>query len=199
MRIGIDFDNTIVNYHNLFHEIALKEGLIDRKVGKSKVEVRDHLNSLKKVDEFTALQGKIYGKYIILAKVFDGFSECLNALSAKNYELFIISHKSQFPLLGEQNDLHVAAKNFLEKNKLLGRDKIPYENVYFLETLNLKIQTAIRLNLDLFIDDLLDVVTNDRLTSNTNTIWFNPLRETIPKPGIDFFTNWSDLCKRLHR
>lgn len=197
MRIGIDFDNTIVNYHNLFHEIALRERLIDSTVGKSKVEVRDHLNSLKKEDEFTALQGKIYGKYITSAKVFDGFSDFLDAHRAKNYELFIVSHKSQFPLLGEQYDLHAAAKNFLEKNKIIGQGKIPTQNVYFLETLNLKIQTAIELNLDLFIDDLLEVVKNKRLTSNTNTIWFNPLHKTNPKQGIDFFTNWNELAKRL--
>ena len=59
--LGIDFDNTIVKYDNLFHKIALEKGLIDTSAGKRKKEIRDYLRSRNKGGEFTLLQGEVYG------------------------------------------------------------------------------------------------------------------------------------------
>ena len=38
--LGIDFDNTIVKYDNLFYRVALEKGLIDTSIGRSKKEIR---------------------------------------------------------------------------------------------------------------------------------------------------------------
>ena len=48
------------------------------------------------------------------------------------------------------------------------------QNVFLEETLNRKIEKACDLNLDFFVDDLVKIVENDRLSSKTNTILFDP-------------------------
>ena len=39
--IGVDLDNTLVTYDKLLHNLALEQGLIGLRVGKSKKQVRD--------------------------------------------------------------------------------------------------------------------------------------------------------------
>jgi len=43
VRIGIDFDNTIVSYDTLFHRVALERGLIPISVPANKISVREYL------------------------------------------------------------------------------------------------------------------------------------------------------------
>jgi len=61
MRIGIDFDNTIACYDGVFHAAALERGLIPADIGRDKNSVRDHLNGAGRNDDFTELQGYVYG------------------------------------------------------------------------------------------------------------------------------------------
>ena len=61
MRIGIDFDNTIACYDGVFHAAALERGLIPADLGRDKNSVRDHLNGAGRKDDFTELQGYVYG------------------------------------------------------------------------------------------------------------------------------------------
>jgi len=43
MRVGLDFDNTLIRYDELFHNLALKQGLIPDSVPPQKNKIRDHL------------------------------------------------------------------------------------------------------------------------------------------------------------
>ena len=64
-NIGIDFDNTLVHYDKVFYDIALKEGLIDSNIEKSKIAVRNYLVNKGKESLFTKLQGEVYGLNIL--------------------------------------------------------------------------------------------------------------------------------------
>ena len=41
--IGIDFDNTIINYNLVFYKIALKKKLIKKDINKNKSSVKEYL------------------------------------------------------------------------------------------------------------------------------------------------------------
>ena len=43
--IGIDFDNTIVCYDDVFARVAVELGLVPPKVATSKTAIRDHLRA----------------------------------------------------------------------------------------------------------------------------------------------------------
>ena len=53
MRIGVDFDNTIVCYDRLFHRLARERGLIPETVPQTKGAVRDYLRSIDREDDWT--------------------------------------------------------------------------------------------------------------------------------------------------
>ena len=54
--IGLDFDNTLTNYDNLFYETAKDLNLIPDIIKASKVAIRDYLVSINKEQDFTFLQ-----------------------------------------------------------------------------------------------------------------------------------------------
>ena len=68
MRIGIDFDNTIVCYDDVFHKAASLQGLIPEGLPSSKNSVRDYLRKIGKEENWTRLQGTVYGSRMDLAK-----------------------------------------------------------------------------------------------------------------------------------
>ena len=65
--IGLDFDNTLVCYNKLFHQTAL-EKLIDESIPVDKVVIRDYLRRINREEEFTLLQGEVYGSRILDAE-----------------------------------------------------------------------------------------------------------------------------------
>ena len=121
MRIGIDFDNTIACYDGVFHAAALERGLIPPELGRDKNSVRDHLNGTGRKDEFTELQGHVYGARMDLVSLYPGFAEFVVAAHRTGHDLFVVSHKTMHPILGPKHDLHAAARGFLAARDLVGR------------------------------------------------------------------------------
>src|ERR1700758_653152 len=74
MRIGIDFDNTTACYEGVCHAAALERGLIAAGIGRDKNSVRDHLNGAGRNDDFTELQGYVYGARMDLVAPYPGFA-----------------------------------------------------------------------------------------------------------------------------
>ena len=95
MNIGIDFDNTIARYDNLFKEIAISEGFIDKGwTGSEKRELRNYILELPEGETtWMKLQGLIYGKYMHQAKLMPGVANFLLQCKLREYEVFIVSHK----------------------------------------------------------------------------------------------------------
>ena len=66
-KIGIDFDNTIVFYDDLFHKITTEQKLIPSNFPQSKLLIRDYLRKNHKDELFTIIQAEVYGKRILEA------------------------------------------------------------------------------------------------------------------------------------
>jgi hypothetical protein len=174
MRIGIDFDNTIADYEGVFHAAALERGLIDADLPKDKNAVRDFLNGSGRQDDFTALQGYVYGLRMDLARPYPGFRDFVAVARAMNQDVFIVSHKTRFPLLGPKHDMHKAALGFLQDHGISGNDAVLPEQMYFEETKEQKIDRAAALDLDVFIDDLPEILTMPGLPERCRRILFAP-------------------------
>jgi len=174
MRIGIDFDNTIVDYEGAFHAAAMERGLVTADLPKTKNSVRDFLNSAGRKDDFTALQGYVYGTRMNLAKVYPGFREFVAIARASRHDVFIVSHKTRFPLLGPKYDMHEAARVFLTGHMLSADDAVPGQNIFFEETKEEKISRAAALHLDVFIDDLPEILTMPGLPDRCRRILVAP-------------------------
>src|SRR6266404_4002307 len=72
MLIGVDFDNTIVCYDEVFHHAAVKQGLVPAETPVVKDAVRDYLRRSGQEDLWTELQGFVYGACMAGAAPFPG-------------------------------------------------------------------------------------------------------------------------------
>ena len=61
IKLGLDFDNTLIDYDEVFYKIACQKDLIPKSIDRNKASVRKFLVSENKEKEFTLLQGEVYG------------------------------------------------------------------------------------------------------------------------------------------
>ena len=123
--------------------------------------------------EFTKIQSVVYGERILEAKIADGFREFLNKIYSK-FDIYIVSHKTQFPIKGKKYDLRVAAINFLKTNNLIGNDDflINEKNIFFESTKEDKIKRINYLSCDYFIDDPIEIL--EDIGPKTKKILYDP-------------------------
>jgi hypothetical protein len=176
MHIAIDFDNTIACYDGVFHATALERGLIPADLGRSKNSVRDHLNASGRKDEFTELQGYVYGARMDLVAPYPGFAEFVTAARRAGHELFIVSHKTKHPLLGPKHDMHAAARRFLIARRLTGNSasQIDPARVFFELTKQDKVARVAALRCEVFIDDLPEILAMPGFPDGMRRILFDP-------------------------
>jgi hypothetical protein len=196
MRIGIDFDNTIADYEGVFHAAALERGLIDADLPKDKNAVRDFLNGSGRQDDFTALQGYVYGLRMDLARPYPGFCDFVAVARAMNQDVFIVSHKTRFPLLGPKYYMYKAALSFLQDHGISSRDAVLPEQIYFEETKEQKIERTAALDLDAFIDDLPEILTMPGLPERCRRILFAPGGSQTETP-FEVCGSWPEITALL--
>lgn len=173
MRFGIDFDNTIACYEGAFHAAALERGLIPADLPRGKVDVRNYLNGAGLAEAFTELQGYLYGARMDLVSVYPGFQAFLAEALAQRHELFIVSHKTRRPIAGPAYDLHEAALGFLHAQGITQR-LAPGSQIFFEETKEAKIARAAALDVDVFVDDLPEILAMPGFPVKTRAILFDP-------------------------
>ena len=176
MHIGIDFDNTIACYDGVFHAAAREHGLIPPDFARDKNSVRDYLNGSGRKEDFTELQGYVYGARMDLVSPFPGFAEFIGIAKAAGHELFIVSHKTRHPILGPKHDMHAAARGFLEVRGLIGEgaSRIDPACVFFELTKEEKVARAAGLGCEMFIDDLPEILAMPGFPQGMRKILFDP-------------------------
>jgi hypothetical protein len=198
MRIGIDFDNTIACYDGVFHKAALDLGLIPADLGSSKNAVRDHLNGSGRKDEFTALQGHVYGARMDLVSPYPGFLAFVDRARAAGHELAIVSHKTKTPMAGPAHDLHAAAWGFLEARGIVSAARIARQNIHFEVTKEEKIARIATVGCDVFVDDLPEILQMAGFPAATRGILFDPDRHHAGK-ALPFAHagSWAEISAAL--
>ncbi|MCX5662607.1 MAG: haloacid dehalogenase-like hydrolase [Planctomycetota bacterium] len=201
MRIGVDFDNTIVCYDQLFLRLAQEKGLAPAGLPANKGAVRDHLRAIGKEDVWTEMQGEAYGSQIRGALPFPGvkdfFRECVRA----GVDVFIVSHKTLHPFKGPQYDLHAAARDWLEfqgffdpapRNIGLARERV------FLELTKVeKVERIAALDCTHFIDDLPEFLAEPGFPAKTRKILFDPASAVPPAEIYTRLKSWEQIASAL--
>ncbi len=195
IKLGIDFDNTLITYDFLFKKAALEKNLISINFPASKSLIRNYLREKGQEKLFTILQGEVYGSRIFEASQSEGMYDSLKKAKKNGVELFIISHKTKTPYEGPKYNLHNAASNWLEKNLFFEKSgiNIPRKNVYFEETKIKKIKRIESLGCTHFIDDLPEIL--DMINPKIRKILYDPKLNYLKKNDYINMTNWSELQK----
>ncbi len=170
MHIGIDFDNTIVCYDDVFYKAAVEKKLLPPTVVASKTQVRNFFRATKREAVWTELQGYVYGARMDLARPFSGVNEFFAYCQKHNHRVSIVSHKTKHPYLGPKYDLHTAAREWLEKQPFF-HDKI---DVFFELTLEEKLRRIEQTGCDLFIDDLPELLSEPHFPKKPQKVLFDP-------------------------
>lgn len=197
MRLGIDFDNTIVCYDGLFHRVCVEKGLIPASLPASKSEVRDYLRRIGREDDWTEMQGYVYGARMAEADpypgVMDFFRECIRAARP----ICIISHKTRFPFRGSKYDLHAAAIGWLELRGFFDPDRIGLarDQVFFELTGNEKLDRIGRQSCTHFIDDLPEFLSSPAFPSATHRILFDPNGRHEAVGAFTRLKSWSEIAR----
>ena len=103
MIIGIDLDNTIIDYRNTFWHTALSTGIYTERHKNSfsnnhgqvpnKNEIKNHLILEEDGNyKWESLQCQVYGQYIHNACIFPGVANFLLHCKVRGVKVYIISH-----------------------------------------------------------------------------------------------------------
>lgn len=189
MIVGVDFDNTIVCYDAAFHQAAGERGLIPVDLPATKEAVRDYLRQVDREDDWTELQGYVYGARMATVSTFPGVTACLRGLVARGVTVLIISHKTLHPYRGPAYNLHTAARSWLESSGFLAEAGLAMENVYFELSKEEKLARIGTTGCSHFIDDLPELLAETAFPAGVVRMLFSP----EPRPeqaGILAFPSW---------
>jgi hypothetical protein len=193
MRLGLDFDNTLVNYDRLFRSVALGKQWIPASVAAHKNAVRDHLRAAGKEEIWTRLQGEVYGAHILEAEPCEGMLAALKWLSQREVAMCIVSHKTRTPYLGAARDLHAAARSWLEHQGFHDAAALgwPHEQVFFELSKEAKVDRILSQHCTHYVDDLPEIL--DLLPDHVEKIYFAPNDATDARTGWRVMHTWREL------
>lgn len=196
MRIGIDFDNTIASYDEVFAAAAIGRGWVPSDFNGNKRAVRDRLRQLPDGEcKWMALQGEVYGPRMAEARPFAGVAAFLDRCRAAGAEVFIVSHKTERGHFDPTNtDLRQVSRAWLTAQGLTGPNSaIPETNVFFYSTRDEKIAAIAALACDLFVDDLEEVLLDAAFPPICRRVHFAGASTEVPHVPFDSFAHWHEI------
>jgi len=194
MRIGLDFDNTIVCYDNAISHLAKEILNVPKDIARTKTGLRDYLRAVGREREWTAFQGELYGPGMRYAEPFEGSIKTMQELEAKGHELVIISHRSRRPYAGEAHDLHCAARRWVADHlNSVGLFIGERAAVNFLETREQKLKHLAETECRAFVDDLPEVLEAKEFPTSTTGILFQPSGINSALAGCQVIKEWDAL------
>ncbi len=199
MKIGVDFDNTIVCYDRLFYRLAVERDLIPPHAPAQKQAIRDYLRAAKNEIAWTELQGLAYGARIGEAAPFAGVKEFFQRCRRQQVDVCIISHKTKTPFQGPAFDLHQAASGWLEQHGFFAAGEIGLarEQVFFEQTKEEKLARIARRQCSHFIDDLPEFLLAAGFPPQVERILFDPGNRGEACDVLRRLASWEEIQAAL--
>lgn len=174
LRIGIDLDNTIVDYRKAYINFLNNNNIKYSYNKMSKDLAKSILQNLGGDKLWQKCQFEVYSYKVSGAETAPGLVEFITA-AQKHAELFIISHKSKFAAFDfkKTKDLRECAMAWLNNKSLVQENSIPLRNIYFADTIEKKISLIDELKLTHFVDDLEEIINHSDFPKSVQGILFS--------------------------
>lgn len=159
MRIGFDLDNTLICYDQLFAFSAHKLSYLTNPPAQKqalKSALMEKWGPQEGESAWQDIQAHSYGPWLEHAELFPNVLACLEHLANQGHQLFIVSHKSSHSHFRPAIGFWEPARQFLNTHHVC--KWVPDSQLFFEQTRQSKIQRITDLKLDLFVDDLADVL-----------------------------------------
>lgn len=199
VRVGVDFDNTIVNYDQLFHRCAIERGLVPAETPARKSAIREFLWRLPDGNTpWTELQAMVYGVRIAEAAPAPGVADFLRQCQAQGVRVSVISHKLRFPALGPRVDLHQAARRWLQDHNLYadGDAGLQPARVFFEPSQEAKSARIMAERCTHFVDDLPEMFRAPHFPARVARLLYQPAGAPAGE-GIELFRSWKEISRYL--
>ncbi len=184
MRLGIDLDNTLADYSAPLQRLCRAYG-VNSTDQDSKLALRGHLRRAGREDEWTRLQGELYGPLMEEARPFAGVEDFLARAAASGVACCVVSHRTRHPFAGPPHDLHASARQWLQR---LG----PLE-IYLEETKASKLGRIGRLGIAAFIDDLPELLGDPGFPGGVRPVLFDPSRHHKGSWTGEACASWAEV------
>lgn len=152
-----------------------------------KMALRERLHREGQKEEWTRLQGELYGPLMEQAKPFVGAVEGVLRLQAAGFGVVIISHRTKHPFLGKRHDLHAAARGWLVKN---GFGKVA---LFMEETQDTKVERIASERCYVFVDDLPEILQHANFPKLARKILFDPGASHVGISEMEQASSWNDV------
>jgi hypothetical protein len=176
-RIGLDFDNTMICYDNVFLSAAKERGVVPIKFVGSKQQIRDTIRLRPDGEaDWQKLQGYVYGRGLGRAEAFEGLGMFLKRARGAGDAIVVISHKTEFGHMDpERVNLRQAALSWMRAEGLFGdeRSKGLVGDVFFEDTRAEKLRRIASTRCDIFVDDLEEVLADPDFPPGVERILFS--------------------------
>ena len=194
MLIGIDFDNTIAKYDEVFIEVAVSKNLIDSKWHGSKKSLKKIILSFPDGDKkWMSLQGKVYGKFMKKADLMPDFKNFLLHCKLEKINLCVVSHKTEYGHFdSSKTNLRKEAMKWMAFKNLFDPSQSPLkkEDIYFAETRSKKVTKINELKCDYFIDDLNEVFQENHFSKKVKKILFD---DHVLNKKVISLSDWKNI------
>jgi len=199
--IGIDLDNTIADYTDLFialsHDFGHTGG--DAVAG-GKGAVRAVMRSLPDGEEkWQQLQAMVYGRRMAEARLIDGVLAFAAECRRRDIGLRIVSHKTRYATADPGGvDLREASRSWLSASGMLEVGGLDFNHVFFEDTRSDKIRRIRSLGCSYFVDDLDEVFAEQEFPESTIGLLFDPER-IYPDGhrGLAVCRSWQEISKHV--
>ena len=159
MLIGIDFDNTIARYDDLFARLALEAGYVVDVPGGGKVVVRDAVRLQHDDMAWQRMQAEAYGARMAEAEMMPGFLGFVGSARQLGVPLVVVSHKSVFSNAVPGPNLRYAALGWMRVNGFFDPGGLGFsvDDIHFEGSQQEKVARINQLGCTHFIDDLPEI------------------------------------------
>lgn len=201
LRIGVDFDNTIVSYDSVIRQLAREHGLIEVDEVSGKKDIRDLIHQREGGEiEWQKIQGVIYGPRMWEARLIDGVPEFFARCRQRQACVFIVSHKTQFARYDlTRTPLRKAAHAWMEREGFFLPTGLGLScgEVFFESTRERKIARIRELGCTHFIDDLEEVFADEGFPLEVAKILFARQGCSVTPSGVWVASSWQEITTHL--
>ena len=202
-HIGVDLDNTIIDYDDAFVKVGIEIGLLRPDTGlRSKDEVKSFLVTPERGErDWMRLQGQMYGRHIGKARLYEGVAEFFRTMRGHGARLSIVSHKTKQGHFDADANLWDAARDWLGQQGFFaaGGFGLDPKDVHFLETREAKVATIAAIGCQAFVDDLPEVLLHPSFPVRAGRFWLAGSKPGGHGDGLVPFRNWGEICQAIEQ
>ena len=200
--VGIDFDNTIVIYDEVFHRYAIECFGMPKSIPSDKPSIREYFwNYNGGREDWIELQGIVYGTKMSEASIAPGFEAFLKKSLNYDVNICIISHKTEYPARGPEVHLRKAAWKWLEDHNFF--DQVVFgltkDDVFFEVRRDKKLFRIASQRCAVFIDDLPEVFNEPAFPEGVLRVLYDPANRHNYSTGIIKCSNWEEVADVVYR